>query len=125
MADRFLEWVAAYEAAWRTPGTAGLATLFTEDATYRPAPYASPLVGLPAIAAFWEGERTGPDEAFTLTAERVAAEESTGVIRLQVDYDGPPARAYCDLWIVVLTRHGRCRRFEEWPFFPDQARTAR
>ena len=28
-------WVAAYERAWRAPGTAALAGLFTADAAYR------------------------------------------------------------------------------------------
>jgi hypothetical protein len=27
-------WLAGYEAAWRAPGTGGLAALFTEDAIY-------------------------------------------------------------------------------------------
>jgi hypothetical protein len=27
-------WVTAYEDAWRAPGTAGLAEIFTEDAVY-------------------------------------------------------------------------------------------
>ncbi|MET7747643.1 hypothetical protein [Micromonospora sp. NPDC005367] len=28
-------WIAAYEQAWRTPGTDPLVTLFTADASYR------------------------------------------------------------------------------------------
>jgi hypothetical protein len=32
-------WIAAYEQAWRTAGTAALRDLFTEDATYRMSPY--------------------------------------------------------------------------------------
>ncbi len=36
------------------------------SATYRAAPFAEPVIGLAAIAAFWEAEREGPDEPFTL-----------------------------------------------------------
>ena len=32
-------WLAGYEAAWRAPGTEGLAGLFTSDATYLQSPY--------------------------------------------------------------------------------------
>jgi len=56
-------WLAGYERAWRTAGTASLAELFTGDATYQPAPYEKPLAGLNAIAEMWEAEREGPDEA--------------------------------------------------------------
>ena len=115
-------WIEAYERAWRAPGTDALAHLFTDDATYSAAPFEEPLAGRDAIAAFWEVEREGPDEAFTLTSEIVAVDGDTGVARLEVVYDGPPARRYRDLWIVVLDGDGRCRRFEEWPFFPGQLR---
>ena len=59
-------WLAGYEAAWRAPGTAGLAGLFTRDATYLQSPYEQPVAGLDAIRRMWEAEREGPDEVFTL-----------------------------------------------------------
>ena len=126
MADRLAigRWIDAYERAWRAPGTDALADLFTDDATYVSAPFEEPLSGLRAIAAFWDAEREGPGEAFTLRSEIVAVEGDTGVARIDVVYDGPPARRYRDLWIVVLDRDGRCRWFEEWPFFPGQPRAA-
>jgi predicted ester cyclase len=42
-------WLAGYEAAWRAPGTEGLAGLFTSDATYLQSPYEQPVTGLDAI----------------------------------------------------------------------------
>jgi hypothetical protein len=98
--------------------------LFTDDAVYQAAPFDDPLVGLDAIARFWEAEREGPDEIFTLTATIVAAQADTAVARLEVLYGGPPQRTYRDLWIITLAIDGRCRSFEEWPFHPGQARTA-
>ncbi len=123
VADPFSAWISAYEAAWRTEGTRTLRELSTADATYRAAPFDDPLVGLDAIAQFWEDEREGPDEGFTLNFEIVAARRDTAVARLEAVYIGPPKRTYRDLWIITLTDDGRCSAFEEWPFHPGQART--
>lgn len=124
VSNRFADWIAAYETAWRTEGTAPVGRLFTKDATYQAAPFDEPLAGVEAIARFWEDEREGPDEVFTLTSEIVAAQGDTAVARLKIVYGDPPHRTYRDLWIITLSTDGRCRHFEEWPFHPDQARTA-
>lgn len=113
-------WIEAYERAWRTAGTATLDQLFTAEAVYRPGPFAEPVAGLQALAAFWEAERDGPDEPFTMRWEPVAVEGAVGVARVEVTYASPSPRVYRDLWIVTLQPDGRCRAFEEWPFFPGQ-----
>jgi hypothetical protein len=118
-------WIAGYERAWRTAGTESLRELFSPDATYRPAPFEDPIRGLDAIAAFWEAEREGPDEAFALSSEIVAVDGDVGVTRIEVQYGDPGysvSRTYRDLWIVILDAAGRCVAFEEWPFFPGQER---
>lgn len=111
-------WVAAYEVAWRSEGTAALAGVFVEDAVYRMSPYAEPVRGLAAIAELWERERSGHDEDFELRHEVVATEGATAVVRAEVEY-GTGAE-YRDLWIVRLADDGRCRHFEEWPFWPGR-----
>ena len=112
------DWVADYERIWRTPGTEGLAELFSADATYLPSPWARPVEGLPAIAEFWDREREGPDEPFTMAAEVVAVDGPTAVVRVSVEYgSGKPWR---DLWLLRFDESGRCAAFEEWPFAPDQ-----
>ena len=111
-------WVAAYERLWRTPGTDRLGELFTQDATYSTAPYEAPYRGLQAIAAFWERSRDGPDEDFTMTAEVVAVDAGTGVMRVEVRYGVDPPQEFRDLWVVRLAGDGRCTHFEEWPFAP-------
>jgi ketosteroid isomerase-like protein len=111
-------WIAAYERAWRSPGVGALSALFAEDATYRMSPYEEPATGLEAIAALWEREREGPDEAFEMSYEIVAVEGDTAVARIEVKYG--TGTEYRDLWIVRFADDGRCREFEEWPFWPGR-----
>src|SRR6185437_12065453 len=118
MGTREADWIAAYEKAWRAPGTAALEALFTADATYSQGPYREPVVGRPAIAEMWEAERDGPDEVFTMTSEIVAVDGDTAVVRLLVRYGDPVRQEYKDLWVIRFATDGRCRAFEEWPFEP-------
>lgn len=114
------EWVEGYERAWRSAGTGSLHELFAEDATYRMSPYEEPARGIDAIAGLWEREREGPDEPFEMSHAIVAAEGDTAVVRVEVQYGGPGRLQYRDLWIVRFAADGRCREFEEWPFWPGQ-----
>ena len=113
-------WVDAYERAWRTAGVDPLAELFSMDATYRMSPYEEPASGLAEIGVLWERERKGPDEEFTMAYEVIAVEGGTAVVRLEVHYGGPEPLEYRDLWILRFAADGRCREFEEWPFWPGQ-----
>jgi uncharacterized protein (TIGR02246 family) len=112
-------WVAAYEQAWRTAGTDGLARLFAPDVSYLPSPWAQPLSTLDELASFWEAEREGPDEPFSMSSEVVAVDGDTAVVRLAVDYAATGER-WRDLWVLRFRADGRCTAFEEWPFAPAQ-----
>jgi ketosteroid isomerase-like protein len=114
------EWLTGYEAAWRAPGTTGLARLFTEDATYLQSPYEEPVTGLDAIGRMWEEEREGPDEVFSLAADVVAVDGQVAVVRAEVHYGDPSTQEYRDLWVIRFAADGRCAWFEEWPFWPQQ-----
>jgi hypothetical protein len=113
--EQVAAWIAAYEQAWRTPGTDALGELFTADATYRQGPYHEPVAGLPAICRMWEAERTGPDEAFRMTSDVVAVDDVTAVARLEVSYGDPLWQEWRDLWVLRFAADGRCASFEEWP----------
>jgi ketosteroid isomerase-like protein len=115
------QWVAEYEAAWRTPGTAILAQLFTDDAGYRRSPYEQPIVGLQAIGRMWEIEREGPDEVFSVSAQILAVEGEVAVVRAEVSYGDPASQEYRDIWVLRLRDDGRCSWFEEWPFWPESS----
>lgn len=118
------DWVVAYERAWRTSGTEALASIFTESASYIQGPYHEPIIGLPAIARMWDDERDGPSEVFHMTSDVVAVEGDTAVVRVEVRYGKPVDQEYRDLWIVRFAEDGRCRSFEEWPFWPPGTTTA-
>jgi alkylhydroperoxidase/carboxymuconolactone decarboxylase family protein YurZ len=113
-------WVAGYEQAWRTPGTEPLADLFSADVSYLPSPWAEPIVGLARLGPWWEAERDGPDEPFTMTSEIVSMDGDTAVVRVEVDYQGAAGSRWRDLWILRFAADGRCVAFEEWPFAPTQ-----
>jgi ketosteroid isomerase-like protein len=114
-------WVQAYERAWRSPGTDRLGEIFTDDAVYSQGPYRDPVIGLPAIARMWEAERDGPDEVFDMTTDIVAVDGDTAVVRAEVRYGDPVTQEYRDLWIMQYAADGRCRSYEEWPFWPERS----
>ena len=118
--ERVARWVAAYECAWRTPGTETLAQIFTPDATYRQGPYEEPVIGLPAIRRMWEEERQGPGEVFSMTSDIVAVDGATAVVRVGVGYGHPVRQEYRDLWVMRFADDGLCSSFEEWPFWPER-----
>lgn len=113
-------WVAAYERAWRSPGTGELTGIFTPDATYRQGPYDERLTGLPEIARMWEAERAGPAEVFRMTSAVVAVDGDTAVVRVEVWYGDPVQQEFRDLWVIRFAADGRSAAFEEWPFAPER-----
>lgn len=112
------KWIAGYEQAWRSAGTDRLAELFTPDGSYLPSPWRQPIEGVEAIARFWDSEREGPDEQFTVQPEVLAVDGDVAVARVDVDYTG--GSDWRNLWVLRFAPDGRCTAFEEWPFAPDQ-----
>jgi ketosteroid isomerase-like protein len=110
-----MRWVAGYEDAWRSGDLAALAALFTEDARYRRSPYEPSAVGHRGIAEFWQDD-VGSD--FTLSAELVAVDGLTAVVRLEVHYAEPVRQEYRDLWVLRFAGDGRVADFEEWAYWP-------
>ena len=105
--DDVARWVAAYEVAWRAPGTDALAGIFTPDASYLQGPYEEPVCGLPAIGRMWEAEREGPHESFQMASEIVAVDGDTAVVRVQVRYGNPVTEQWRNLWLVLFAPAGR------------------
>jgi ketosteroid isomerase-like protein len=119
--DDVMQWVAGYERAWRDGDIVAVTRLFTEDARYRPSPYAESKVGHAAIQAFWRDDEGKP---FTVTAEPVAVEGRDAVARLEVRYGDPVTQEYRDLWVLRFAPDGRVEDFEEWAYWPGKPYTA-
>ncbi len=118
--DAVRRWVARYEEVWRTPGTAGVSSLITDDASYLTSPWADPILGLVELNRFWDDERESPHERFSMTSEVVAVDGDTAVVRAEVRYGDDGERAvWRDLWVMRFAADGRCAAFEEWPIAPS------
>jgi ketosteroid isomerase-like protein len=112
-----MQWVAAYERAWRDGDVSAVTRLFTDDARYRPSPYEESQVGHAAIQAFWLDDE---GKAFSVVADPVAVEGRDAVVRLEVQYSGPEAQEYRDLWVLRFAPDGRVEDFEEWAYWPGR-----
>lgn len=116
-----MAWVGKYERAWRAGDAASVRTLFTEDARYRRSPYTPPLVGHEALARFWAEDQ---GQSFAMRAQPVAVDGRVAVVRVTVNYIGPPAQEYADLWLLRFTEDDRVEDFEEWAYWPGAPYTA-
>jgi len=114
-----MSWVQAYEDGWRAQDAAAVRRLFTEQAAYRRSPYEPPLVGHEAIEGFWVAD----DDTFTMSAQPVAVEGATAVVRVLVRYGDPVSQEYTDLWLMRFAADGRVEDFEEWAYWPGRAYT--
>ena len=112
------DWVAAYEALWRAPGTEMLAEIFAPEVVYLTSPWGRPVHGLQAVAELWEAERDGHDAQFTMESRVLAVDGATAVVRAEVEYAA--GGRWRDLWVLTFDAQGRCASFEEWPFAPAQ-----
>jgi ketosteroid isomerase-like protein len=120
-AEEVMRWVAEYERAWRDGDLAAVEQLFTEDAHYRPSPYEESEVGHEAIKAFWlDDEGT----EFTVSAEPVAVEGHSAVVRVEVHYGDPVHQEYRDLWVLRFADDGRVEDYEEWAYWPGKSYSA-
>ena len=120
--EKVLEWVRGYERAWREVDLDAVETLFTEQAHYRASPYEPDIVGHDAIKRFWPEDEDGTD--FTMSAQPIAVQERSAVVRVLVNYRGAKPQEYRDLWVLRFAADGRVEDFEEWAYWPGKPYTA-
>lgn len=109
-------WLEGYRRAWVSDDPNDIAALFTDEATYSPAPFAKTWRGRDAIVAEWI--RRGDSGAdWTFESEIVAVDGAVGVVRGLTTYaatDEDPETVYSNVWVVTLASDGRATSFEEW-----------
>ena len=83
-----------------------------------------PRAGLDELALFWDAERDGPDEAFTMSSEVVAVDADTAVVRVWVEYDNDPDTPVARPVGAALRRRGAVRGVRGMALRPRHRTTA-
>ena len=119
------DWLDRYVAAWLSYDRDEIASLFTEDVSYRYHPYDDPVVGRDAVVASWLGEgewegtstrdETGTYDAsyapVAIDADTVVA---TGTSRYRDEPDGPVTKVFHNCFVMRFDDAGRCRELTEY-----------
>ena len=111
-------WVAAYEEGWRAQDVGAVARLFTDDAVYLRGAYDTGMHGRAAIEEQWLDPTP-----FTMTADVVAVDPPTAVVRAEVHYEAHAPIEFRDLWVIRFADDGRAEHFEEWAHWPGMTYT--
>lgn len=108
-----LHWVDAYEVAWANNDPDHIRALFTEDATYRTAPFRKPWTGQDEIVAKWLNRK---DEAGTWDFDEkvIGIDGDLAFVQGETVYLEPKSNTYFNLWVIRLAADGRCSEFTEW-----------
>ena len=113
-------WIESYRRAWETDDASDVASLFTDDATYKPYPWPRECVGWQGrdeIVEQWIG-RGDSKIGWRFEHEILAVEGDTAVVEGWTSYDrgeGEPwDEAYANVWVIRFAEDGRARQFIEW-----------
>ncbi|MFI9558599.1 YybH family protein [Nonomuraea endophytica] len=104
------QWIADYVRAWNTNDPAGIAALFTEDASYYTEPHAQPWHGRDAIVAGWLANQDEPGQT-SFTWQPLTVTGDLAIVQGTTVY---PDRTFSNLWVIRFGQDGGCREFTEW-----------
>jgi hypothetical protein len=105
-------WMTDYVCAWNTNDPEDIGSLFTDGATYSPAPFVAPWLGREEIIAQWLRRRDEPG-TFSIEHDVVCTSGEHAVIRGLVRYH-QVARTFSNIWLLRFDSDGRCSEFNEW-----------
>jgi uncharacterized protein (TIGR02246 family) len=113
-------WIESYRRAWETDDASDVASLFTDDATYKPYPWPRERVGWQGrdeIVEKWIG-RGDSKIGWKFDHSVLAVEDDIAVIEGWTSYDRGEGEAwdeaYANIWLVRFAEDGRARQFSEW-----------
>jgi len=106
------DWVDGYRRAWQSNDEGDIRALFTDDATYRDAPWEEPRAGADAIVANWIEHRDEPGE-WTFDVGPIRLDGDTAFVQAVTDY-AQRGVVYDNLWVIEFAPDGRARDFTEW-----------
>ena len=113
------QWIDGYRTAWENRDADAAAALFTEDASYRTAPYAEPELGRGGVHAYWAG--------VTATQSEVAFRSGTPVVegdRAAVEWwvtmlNGGAEVTLAGEFLLRFDENGLCRELREYWHFSE------
>ena len=112
----FTAWLEGYKRAWEERDPAQAAALFTDEASYREAPFDPPMIGRAAIEAYWAGAVAGQKDV-QFTYEVLACRGNEGISSWHAAFTGVPGGEAIDLDGIFRCRFhdgGLVSALEEW-----------
>jgi hypothetical protein len=110
------KWLDGYIDAWKSNDRAQIASLFTDDVTYRYYPYEEPDRGIDKVVDGWLEDPDAPG-TWEASYEPVAVEGNVVVAKGTSRYlPGPetPERIFHNVFLMTFDDDGRCRDFVEY-----------
>jgi ketosteroid isomerase-like protein len=113
--DQIDAWIAKYVEAWRDNNASMLVDLFSDQATYREAPWSTTIQGLANIEKFWN-EVCSSQGDFDIQSKIVAVEGATAEVHLSVTYKTDKPSQWRDVWVLTFDDDGLCDSYLGWPW---------
>jgi uncharacterized protein (TIGR02246 family) len=114
-------WLDAYKRAWETRDAALIASIFTQDATYRETPFSAPDEGRGGIRDYWRRNVVGGQRDIAFSCEIWTVEGNVGIAHWRSAFTATSTGERVRLdGIFRLTFEQTqadavlCRRLEEW-----------
>lgn len=116
--DQIEKWIEKYVEAWRDNDVLKLADLFSVHATYKEAPWSSPIHGLSDIQKYWQ-EICSLQGDFEVHSKIIAVDSTTAEVHLNVIYKSDKPAKWQDVWALTFNNQKLCDSYQGWPW-PQQ-----
>jgi ketosteroid isomerase-like protein len=114
-------WLDGYKHAWEEQDSDALVALFSEDAHYIETPFQAPMIGRPAIRAYWEREVVADLKDIAFESRFWHLDSQVAMAHWQARFNWLRTRRPARLdGVFRLTFNGSangiplCRKLEEW-----------
>jgi ribonuclease HI len=105
-------WLDGYRRAWTSNDPDDIRALFSDDAVYRPSPFAPAVTGREAIVTDWLERRDEPG-TWSFESEALCSSPTLAILSCRIGYRVPDTE-YRTIWLVRFDPDGRAREFSEW-----------
>ncbi|NNC11781.1 nuclear transport factor 2 family protein [Planctomonas sp. JC2975] len=110
MSELVQHWIEGYLRAWESNEPDDIRALFTDDATYRTAPFRDPWRGADDIVTEWIRRKDEPGDA-AFTWELSGEDGDRAFVQGTTVYDDI---TYSNLWVIDFAPDGRAAAYTEW-----------